>query len=72
MKLIAKFALLKLIGENHMDFGDIVFSWGKDKSQRYYHLFTEKELINLCYTVDYKIDNIIMDSYNYYLVISIA
>jgi len=69
LKLILKFTLLKLIGKNQMDFGDIVFYWGGDKSQRYYHSFTESGLLKLSRLAEMKVETIYKDSYNYYLVI---
>ena len=69
LKLILKFALLRLIGKNQMDFGDILFNWGGDKSQRYYHAFTKKSLKNICRLAELKIETIYNDLYNYYLVI---
>lgn len=67
VKLIVKFALLKVIGKNQMDFGDIVFDWGVGKSQRYYHAFTERSLIDICRLGDLKIKKIYKDVFNYYL-----
>ena len=69
--LIVKFSLKKLIGQNKMDWGDIVFDWKKEiVSQRYYHAFTKKELIKLCRLADLKIKKIMIDRNNYYLVVS--
>lgn len=69
ISLILKFTLLKLIGKNRMDFGDIVFGWGGDKSQRYYHSFTESGLLKLSRLAEMKVETIYKDLYNYYLVI---
>lgn len=69
IRLIIKFTILKLIGKNQMDFGDIIFSWGGNKSQRYYHAFTKGGLLKLCRLTKMKIETIYKDSYNYYLVI---
>lgn len=44
--LIFKFNILKLIGLSKMDFYDFLEPWGK-KLKRYYHRFSEKELIEL-------------------------
>ncbi len=68
--LIIKFALLKLLGKNKMDFGDIVFDWkGKQSSQRYYHAFTKKELIKLAKKANLQTEKIYKDKYNYYLIL---
>ncbi len=69
--LIIKFALLKLLGKNKMDFGDIIFDWkGKQSSQRYYHAFTKKELIELAKKANLQIEKIYKDTYNYYLILT--
>ncbi len=69
--LIIKFALLKLLGKNKMDFGDIVFNWkGKKSSQRYYHAFTKKGLIELAKKTNLHIEKIYKDKYNYYLILT--
>ncbi len=72
--LIIKNLLLKIIGKNKMDIGDILFNWGKKKekggSQRYYHAFTRKELINLSRAVGLKIEKIYKDKFNYYLILT--
>jgi 2-polyprenyl-3-methyl-5-hydroxy-6-metoxy-1,4-benzoquinol methylase len=71
---IFKFFLLKLIGKNKMDFGDILIDWknseGQVISQRYYHAFTKRELKKLTRAADLKIKKIYKDKYNYYLVAS--
>lgn len=74
LKIILKFSFSKLIGQNEMDFGDILFDW-KDKnggavSRRYYHAFTKRELTRLIEGANLKIERISKDKYNYYLVLS--
>jgi 2-polyprenyl-3-methyl-5-hydroxy-6-metoxy-1,4-benzoquinol methylase len=69
LKLILINALLRLIGKNKMDFGDIVFDWSKNKSQRYYHAFTAKALSADFSRATLKIRTIYRDSYNYYSVV---
>jgi 2-polyprenyl-3-methyl-5-hydroxy-6-metoxy-1,4-benzoquinol methylase len=71
--LIIKFFLLKLIGKNKMDMGDILFDWkntkGEIKSRRYYHAFTKRELKKTIYKAGFKIEKIYKDKYNYYLIL---
>ena len=52
--LIFKFTILKLLGSSKLDFGDIFEPWGK-KIKRYYHCFTQKELVKLLKTSGFKI-----------------
>jgi len=72
-KLIFKFGLLKLIGKNKLDFGDILFDWKNSKgekiSQRYYHAFTKNNLKKLTLRAGFKIEKIYKDKYNYYLIL---
>lgn len=69
-KLILKFFLLKLIGKNKMDFGDIVFNWqGAEGKKRYYHAFRERELRKIVKKAELKIEKIYKDEHNYYLVL---
>lgn len=71
--LVFKFWLLKLIGKNKMDFGDILFDWknpqGHSVSKRYYHAFTALELKRICRKAGLKIEKITKDEFNYYLVL---
>ena len=68
-KLILKFYLLKLIGKNKMDTGDILFDWKNKKgeivSKRYYHGFRKRELKKIIKKAGLKIDKIYKDKYNY-------
>ncbi len=72
-KLIWRFWLLKLIGKNKMDFGDILWDWknsqGERVSQRYYHAFNKWELRRICKKVGFKIKRIYTDKFNYYVVL---
>jgi 2-polyprenyl-3-methyl-5-hydroxy-6-metoxy-1,4-benzoquinol methylase len=72
-KMVFKYWLLKLIGKNKMDFGDILFDWknsdGEAVSQRYYHVFNKRELRRICRKAKLKIKKIYKDKYNYYLVL---
>lgn len=74
IKLIFKFWLLKLIGKNKMDFGDILFDWKNSKgeitSKRYYHAFTKRQLRKIAKKAGLKIKKLYKDKYNYYLVLS--
>jgi len=44
--LVLKYLFLKLIGKSKLDFKDVLIPWG-NKTNRYYHFFTKKELNNL-------------------------
>jgi len=72
-KLILKFAILKILGKNKMDFGDILFSWknnqGQEISRRYYHAFTKSELKKIAVKAGLKITKIYKDRHNYYLIL---
>jgi len=44
--LLFKYIILKLIGRSKMDYRDLLEPWG-DKTERYYHWFSERELKKL-------------------------
>jgi SAM-dependent methyltransferase len=71
LKLIIKYVILKLIGRNQMDFGDILFDWknnrGENVSQRYYHAFTKNELKNIIKKAGLGVERIYGDGRNYYV-----
>ncbi|MEA3463726.1 MAG: class I SAM-dependent methyltransferase [Patescibacteria group bacterium] len=73
-KLIWKFVLLKLIGKNKIDYGDILFDWkdsqGERVSQRYYHAFTKSELKKIVKKARLKIERIYKDEFNYYAILT--
>ena len=73
-KLILKFVILKILGKNKMDFGDILFAWknnlGERLSQRYYHAFTKNEIKSLSERAGLKLEKLYKDSYNYYAILS--
>jgi len=46
LSLFFKYTILKLFGKSKLDFKDIFEPWGK-KIERYYHCFSQKELMNL-------------------------
>ena len=71
-KLIYKTFLLRLIGKNSLDFGDVVFDWkdntGRITSKRYYHAFTKNDLKRLFSKAGFKIEKIYKDKYNFYII----
>ncbi len=68
-KLLFKYTILKIIGKNKMDFGDIIFTGFKQGSQRYYHGFRKRELKKIIKKSGLKIERIYRDKYNYYAVL---
>ncbi len=52
--LFFKYTFLKLIDKSKLDFKDILEPWGK-KTERYYHWFSERELIKLVKKEGFKI-----------------
>jgi alkylated DNA repair protein alkB family protein 8 len=52
--LFFKYTILKLIRKTELDWKDIFEPWGK-KTERYYHCFSKKELINLVKKGGFKI-----------------
>lgn len=50
-RLLLKHSALKLLGQSKLDFKDILFPWkdssGKPLTERYYHLFTKREITGL-------------------------
>ncbi len=72
-RLIFKFMLLKLIGKNKMDFGDIIIDWknpaGQTISKRYYHAFRGRELKRLARKAGLRVKKFYKDQYNYYLIL---
>jgi tRNA (uracil-5-)-methyltransferase TRM9 len=72
-KMLIKFSLLKLVGKNKMDFGDVLFDWrapGGLMSKRYYHIFYQRELVKLAKKAGLKIVKKFKDQFNYYLVLT--
>jgi len=71
--LVFKFLLLKFIGKNKMDFGDILFDWknpqGHSVSKRYYHAFYAFELRRISKKAGLKVEKLFKDKHNYYLVL---
>jgi SAM-dependent methyltransferase len=68
-KMLWKFFLLKLMGRNQMDFGDVLFDWKRNgmASKRYYHAFRKCELKKIVRKAGLKIQKITRDRFNYYL-----
>lgn len=56
--LLLKYTILKIIGKNKMDFGDVLIPWKNQKIKRYYHLFSKKELARLAEKTGFKIEAI--------------
>jgi ubiquinone/menaquinone biosynthesis C-methylase UbiE len=52
--LFIKYTILKLLRKSKLDFRDVLEPWGK-KLERYYHCFSETELINLIKEAGFKI-----------------
>ena len=73
-RLLFRYALLKLIGKNRMDWGDVMFTWknpkGERTSQRYYHAFTKHQLKKIARLANLRVEKIYKDKFNYYLVAS--
>lgn len=72
-KQIFRFFILRLIGKNKMDFGDIVFDWknpeGEKVSRRYYHAFRKRELKKIIKKSGLRVEKIYKDKYNYYAIL---
>ncbi|HTX86850.1 MAG TPA: class I SAM-dependent methyltransferase [Candidatus Nanoarchaeia archaeon] len=72
-KMIYKFALLKIVGKNKMDWNDVLFDWRAPRgmmSKRYYHVFFQRELKKLVKKSGLKMEKIFKDNFNYYLVLT--
>lgn len=55
-----------------VDWGDLVFNWGKRKNgirPRYYHAFSEKEFKNIFKKSKFKVEDFLEDEFNYYIVL---
>lgn len=72
-RLRLKYNILRLIGKSKMDFNDILEPWA-DKTERYYHCFSKRELARLTQKAGFKIIKLGLISNdkgnrnNYYLV----
>jgi ubiquinone/menaquinone biosynthesis C-methylase UbiE len=52
--LIFKFTLLKLLGFSNLDWGDVFEPWG-ERTKRYYHCFSKRELKKMVVEAGFKI-----------------
>ena len=72
-RLIFKFWLLRLIGKNKMELGDVLFDWknsqGEIVAKRYYHTFCKWQLKRTIKKSGLKIEKIYKDKYNYYAIL---
>jgi len=66
---LLKATLRKLIGLNHDDFGDIVFTGFHSNSKRYYHAFTMCGLKKISRKANLRIVKLYKDKFNYYLIL---
>jgi len=55
--LLIKYTILKIIGKSKLDFRDVLEPWG-NKTERYYHLFSKRELTKLSKQAGFKIEKI--------------
>jgi SAM-dependent methyltransferase len=72
-RMFWKFALLKIVGKNKMDWNDVLFDWRAPNSQmskRYYHLFFQRELAKLAQKAGLRIVKKFSDKFNFYLVLT--
>lgn len=53
--LLLKFTILKLFRLSKLDFGDVLDPWGKTGVKRFYHWYSEKELITLAREAGFEI-----------------
>ncbi|NTW22503.1 class I SAM-dependent methyltransferase [Candidatus Falkowbacteria bacterium] len=68
-KLVVKNFLLKLLGLNGLDFGDVVFNGFNQKCPRYYHAYTERGFRKAMIIENAEIEEFISDKKNYYAVL---
>lgn len=61
-KIFFKYTLLKAVGKSKLDFKDIFYPWRNQKreilAQRYFHLFTKRELRSIIKKADLKLKKI--------------
>jgi 2-polyprenyl-3-methyl-5-hydroxy-6-metoxy-1,4-benzoquinol methylase len=71
--LIFKSYWHKIWRKRKLDFNDLIFPWknvqGQEVSQRYYHVFTKRELRKLVLSTSLRILELKKDHYNYWLVL---
>ncbi len=62
-------SLKKFFGFNKLDYGDLLFDWqGKEKSRRYYHAFTEPEIISLIKESNLLVEKLYRADNNFWLI----
>ncbi len=69
LKLLLKFSWRKIFAHEKIDFGDIIFPGFKNKSPRYYHIFTTAGLKKISRQANLKIIKLYKDKFNYYLIL---
>jgi len=57
LSLLFKYTILKLIGKSKLDFRDLLEPWA-DKTERYYHWFSKRELAGIVKKAGFKIEDI--------------
>ncbi|MBU0546816.1 MAG: methyltransferase domain-containing protein [Patescibacteria group bacterium] len=54
---LLKYTILKLLQKSELDLGDVLYDWG-DQTKRYYHIFSQKELVNLLEKSEFEVQDI--------------
>jgi ubiquinone/menaquinone biosynthesis C-methylase UbiE len=54
---LIKYTILKILQKSELDFGDVLYGWG-DKTKRYYHIFSKKELISVVKKSGFEIQDV--------------
>ena len=63
-------AVKKIFGISKLDHGDVLFDWkGPEKSKRYYHAFSEKELKDLTHDAGLKLEKLYRADNNFWLIL---
>lgn len=72
-RLIIKNWWQSFFNSTSLEFGDILFPWKNNQgaivSQRYYHAFLSRELINITKSAGLKIKDLKKDNHNYWLIL---
>jgi ubiquinone/menaquinone biosynthesis C-methylase UbiE len=63
---VIKYSFLKIIGRSKLDFGDAFIPWWKlgEKTSRYFHFFTKRELKNLVEKSNFKTEKMWSSKFN--------
>jgi SAM-dependent methyltransferase len=69
-RLVWRFAALKLIGKNRMDWGDVYLDRKDASVRRYYHAFSTRGLKRLAKAAGLRVERIERDRFNYYLTLT--